>query len=359
MIDRLRLRPFAAVVIIRFARCALFRIRLFDRMRAKKAALERTLPTESTGSEHSELVMYDDSSEQSKASDMESSLSSHTSISNNFDVAVVDKDNDLARRLVEMSRMSDEDLRSQAYTTYVRAIQAKEPQKIQLAAELKRVDAEREKMMQEDMISRQVRKQRKGKVKSTKTNEMNARANDHIQKAADRLRAARELKENRSKAKVALPAVARKIAPTKKQAGNRSNRSAMTQVTNNNKAELPEGHLQRRQKLLLRRERRLKTKENLEREADIAKRRALKDKQEREKLESQMRQKLLDEEKKLFEEARLSRRLQRTAEIQRLEKELRMKDNLQALGGENKENEAESTTFRSLTHWTRNLYGQK
>jgi hypothetical protein len=78
-------------------------------MRAKKAALERTLPTETTGSEHSELVMYDDSSEQSKESDMESSLSSHTSLSNNFDVAVVDKDNDLARRLVEMSRMSDED----------------------------------------------------------------------------------------------------------------------------------------------------------------------------------------------------------------------------------------------------------
>jgi hypothetical protein len=367
LVDRLRLRPFADAVLGRFARCALFRIRLFNRIRSKKSALEYTKLLERTQPEQSKhiIVSVDDASEQSSESDnMESSLSSHASLSNDFNKAFVEEDDELPRRLIEMSRMTDEDLRSQAYMTQLRAIQVKENEQVKQAAELKRAKSERAKMMEEDAMSREVQRQRKGKIKTAKSNAMNAKASAHIQKAADRLRAARERKENQLKAKVALPAVTRKIS-TKKKESNIFNRSAMKQVTNNNKTEyLPEGHLQStlsralREKLLLRREKRLKTKDKMK--ELIAKRRALKEKEEHDRinLESQSKQKLLAEEKKQIEDARRRRRLNRIAEIKRLEKEILMEDSLQSLGGQNKENEIEAM-FRSLTNWTRDLYGQK
>lgn len=295
--------------------------------------------------------------------DTSSSLSTHTSWSDGLSNPEVDgarqpiTDNELARRLIEMSRMSDEDQRSQAHMAHLRAIQEKMHRQQTLLAEQKRVKSERDQMLKEDMISKSVRKQirKASQTKSGKT-AINARANAQIQKAANRLKEARERKEVQSKAKFDLPAITRKMTTRKP-----NDRPALQKVVSNSKQfeySPGAGHLQRTQQLLKRREKRLKSKQQLEKEADAIRRQKLKEQQERERLDAQLKRKMISDKQKRIEEARRLRRLQKNAEIQRLENELRMKKSLQNMSSENKENESD-LEFRPLSHWTRSLYGQK
>jgi hypothetical protein len=290
------------------------------------------------------------------ASDMSSSLSSHTSWSddpNDLDREVVerpDNNNEFARRLIEMSRMSDEDQRSQAYMAHLRAVREQEMQKARDETEQMRVQKERDMMETEDMLSRQARRhlKQKGFIKPNN----NFKANAQIQKAANRLREARERRELLSKAKLDLPSITRKKPTTKPE-----KRAALHQVTQreNEKIVTDIGHLKRRQKLLMDREKRLQTKQKLKNEADLERRRKLKEQHDIERHETQIKEKLIADEQRRTEEARRLKILKKNAEMERLEKELRMKESLKLL--ENKENA--SSTFRSLSHWNKTLYGQK
>jgi hypothetical protein len=292
------------------------------------------------------------------ASDMSSSLSSHTSWSddpNDLDREVVerpDNNNEFARRLIEMSRMSDEDQRSQAYMAHLRAVREQEMQKARDETEQMRVQKERDIMETEDMLSRQARRHLKQKGRIKPNNNNNFKANAQIQKAVNRLREARERKELLSKAKLDLPSITRKIPTTKL-----DKRVALNQVPTNNEPKIVTdiGHLKRRQKLLMDREKRLQTKQKLKNEADLERRRKLKEQHDIEQHETQIKEKLIADERRRREEARRLKMLKKNAEMERLEKELRMKESLKLL--ENKENA--SSTFRSLSHWNKTLYGQK
>jgi alpha-tubulin suppressor-like RCC1 family protein len=357
-VERLRLRPYAIATIDRFARCILFRIRFFNRINRKKSMSKSSITPPSSGASKSEATVI---SEIDASDIMSSSLSTHTSWSdgrNNVesdDVRQPNNDNDLARRLIEMSRMSDEDQRSQAYMAHLRAMQEKARQQQMLSVEKERVKSERDQMLKEDMISKSLCKQAgRNRMRSRKAID-NASANAQIQKVANRLKEARQRKELQSKAKLELPPISRKVGTNKP-----NGRSALRKAATNNKPleYTPDvGHLQRRQKLLIRRDKRLKTKQQLEKEADTIRRQRLKEQQERQRLDVQLKQKIMSDEQKRIEEARRLRRLQRNAEMQRLENELQ-KESFLIFRSENKENESDSS-YRSLSHWTRTLYGQK
>lgn len=360
-VDRLHRLPAAASVIVSFARCALFRIRCLNHLNKRKATLGRNsiasdvLPDLMQPPEESiENNLHDGS--------LSSSLSSHTSFSDDDphnlereDEKNRVKSDDLARRLVEMTLMSDEDQRSHAYRTRLRTLRERAET---LAAEKKRIHLEIEQMHKEDLLSKRARKKgkRKGNLNSIvhKANVRNSRTNEQIEKAANRLKEARERKDNQSKAKMVLPFITRKVSTR-----NQGSRPALHAMTANNEHmyAADAGHVKRRQKLLKRRENRLEAQEQLKKEADLARAQKLKDEKESQMIEAQLKQNEMAQEQRRIAEARKLRRLQRNAEVQKLEKELRTNDSLRLLSIENKENESEQR-FRDVSHWIKSLYGQ-
>jgi len=74
-------------------------------------------------------------------------------------------------------------------------------------------------------------------------------------------------------------------------------------------------------------------------------------------IEARLKQIEMTQEQRRIAEARKLRRLQRNAEMQKLENELRTKDSLSLLSNENKENESEQR-FRDVSNWIKSLYGQ-
>ena len=357
-------QPLAAKVLNRFARCCLFRIRLSHYIKRKEAPR----PNEQIIPASPEVVLKqtaDTDTPESKASNMSSSLSSHTSWSDDpHDIAteIHNKQNnndELARRLIEMRKMDEEEQRSQAYMAHLRAIREKAMAREKLAEEKRRTERELEQMQKEDLISKEASKisQRKDMPKSAKSKAnlvRNARTNDQIQKAATRLKEARERKELQSKAKVMLPSVNRKL-PSKLKQNRRALQTTNAKVT---KYTPDAAHLQRRQKLLKQRARRLQTKEQQEKEADLARKQKLQAQKERERIQAQQKHNELAVKQQREEEAQRLKRLQRDAKMKKLEKELLMKESLRSLSGENKENEA-GNSFRDVDFFTRNLYGQR
>jgi hypothetical protein len=287
---------------------------------------------------------------------LSSSLSSHTSFSDddphNLDREDEEyryKSDDLARRLVEMTLMSDEDQRSQAYKTHLRALRERVET---LAAEKKRIQLEIEQMHKEDLLSKRARKN--GKRKGNRKSVVSKATVRNSEKAANRLKEARERKDNQSKAKLVLPFITRKVSKTKQ--GSRPALHAMT-TNNEHKYVADAGHVKRRQKLLKRRENRLEAQQKLKKESDLARAQKLKDERESQMIEARLKQIEMTQEQRRIAEARKLRRLQRNAEMQKLENELRTKDSLSLLSNENKENESEQR-FRDVSNWIKSLYGQ-
>lgn len=350
---RLRQYPKSAAIIIRFARFAIFRVRLLALVRCNITTQINTVqesppavPSIQSLGEH-----FDEAS----------LLSYHTSWSDDDCNMHEDEDqsnNELSQRLIEIQQMEEEDIRSKASMSHLRAARKRALLAEQLAEEKQRAQMETDLMRKEDILARKTRAMAKREVDLKRSkiklerekkvvNARTARANEQIQKAANRLKLARERKELKTKV---LPHVARRLQTRR----NNINRKALHTVANTEAtSELDLSRLERRQKLIKRREVRLKTQEVRQIEASVAKRHQLQAQRESEMRMARLEHIRLAHEQKKIEESKRLRQLQQSAELQKLEREI---VNLATLRNENNENNA-TNKYRDLRHWTKSLSG--
>ena len=294
---------------------------------------------------HDELC--DESSSYSSCS-TESGYSSHLNSDSHYD-------HGFSQRLIEIALMSDEDLFSFEFRElHQRAIQA-EKHKL-----------ERDQMQKEDLLSRKSRtnskrlaetKQSKSKTTHTKKERKSvcsrdSRAKDQIQKAANRIKIAREQKEQQSRAKVTLPPMSSK---PKKRTGKKIHRPILHDVVNNEPKskihDLP--RTVRRQKLVNRRHKRLQSQAVAAKEALAIRQRQVIAEQEAETMRKRLEQIKCDEEQNAKKEAHRLRFMRKSAELERMEEELRLA-NSRTWGDQNEENKKQ---FRDVKHWTKSLSG--
>jgi hypothetical protein len=300
--------------------------------------------------------------------DDSSSESSHSSSSEDHDVSNLDgpmpqkeiiqeliMSEESAQRLIEMQKMNDEDHRSAAYMAHSRRLRQLAMNAERLAIEKSRIEVEQKCMHAEDILSKKLRDQIKldNKLKrpTRLTNKSSIERDDLIDKAANRMRLVRERREREIKAKKILPVVHRRPLVKKE-----NKEVLLPGIVNDKQLSNAEvARLERRRELIRRRELRLKTREEEEREAAL--------KNEQKKLEEQQRQLQqqrqarlnLEEFMKKEESARRMMLLRKTAELKRLEDDLKRNNRLRLPRlDENKEN---NSIFCDLNHWTKKLSG--
>ena len=297
--------------------------------------------------------------------DDSSSESSHSSLSDDHDVSNLEgplpqkeiiqeliMSDESAQRLIEMQKMNDEDHRSAAYVAHSRRLRQLAMDAERLAIEKSRIEVEQKCMHAEDILSRKLGDQIKldNKLKRP-TNKSSIERDDLIDKAANRMRLVRERRERETKAKKILPVVHRRPMAKKEHT-----EVLLPDIVNDKQLSNAEvARLERRRELIRRRELRLKTREEEEREAAL--------KMEQKKLEEQQRQLQqqrqarlnLEELMKKEENARKMMLLRKTAELKRLEDDLKRNNRLRLPRlDENKEN---NSIFCDLNHWTKKLSG--
>ena len=297
--------------------------------------------------------------------DDSSSESSHSSLSDDHDVSNLEgplpqkeiiqeliMSDESAQRLIEMQKMNDEDHRSAAYVAHSRRLRQLAMDAERLAIEKSRIEVEQKCMHAEDILSRKLGDQIKldNKLKRP-TNKSSIERDDLIDKAANRMRLVRERRERETKAKKILPVVHRRPLVKKEHT-----EVLLPDIVNDKQLSNAEvARLERRRELIRRRELRLKTREEEEREAAL--------KLEQQKLEEQQRQLQqqrqerlnLEELMKKEENAKKMMLLRKTAELKRLEDDLKRNSRLRLPRlDEDKEN---NSIFCDLNHWTKKLSG--
>jgi len=360
LIANLEKYPSSVQVIVRFARYTLLRARLSRLLHDKQSSGANDMPViqiieDSAPKDSPEIELQLDES---------SSLSSHSSWSDgHYDLNTESqpKNDELYQRLIEMQNMSDEDHRSSAHMSHLRALRQRAIQAEKLVMEKKRAELERTNMRAEDVLSRKLRahtrRQEETKRSTKRKNQGNTardtRTNDHIQKAANRLRLARERKEQHANAKKILPKVQRQPKQKKQHANKKC--IALHDIANNEQiSEAEQARLSRRRKLVRRRESRLKIQKAAEKESALIRERNVKTKQEMDQLIQRQTRVKLEEERERTERARKLKLLKRSAELKRWEDELALVGLTQQKDDENKENE---NKFHDLKHWTKSLSG--
>mmetsp|Transcript_10021 Transcript_10021/g.21139 ORF Transcript_10021/g.21139 Transcript_10021/m.21139 type:complete len:419 (-) Transcript_10021:451-1707(-) len=358
LISRLQKYPSSAQIIGNFARYSLFRLRL-----------SRYLHNKQKGTPAAQIVVEQtqtkESPEKKEQLDDSSSLSSHSSWSD--DPYPLDEtqekttnNNELSQRLIEMQKMSDEDQRSSAYMAHLRALRER-------ANAAEKIALEKNRMKEEDILARKLRAhskstnnvgRRKTKQKSKAAVARDVRASDQILKAAQRLKLARERREQQSNAKRTLPPAPVHRQPLKRNQHTNKKCPPLHDIANNEQksaAELARGR--RRRKLVRQRESRLAAQEEAKNEADRLRQRNLKVQHEMDRLTHAETVLKLEKERKKVEDARKLELAMKAAELRRLEDELKVNKSLKQLKSENKENEANRGSFHDLKHWTKSLSG--
>ncbi len=254
-----------------------------------------------------------------------------------------------ARRLIEMQKMNDEDHRSAAYMVHSRTLRQLAMHAERVTEERARSEVEQKCMHSEDVLSRKLLYQVK-KSPTKPANEISSARDALILKATNRMRDIRERRMRETMAKKILPIVHRRPVAKKE----------IKEITHDfvedkkmSDAEL--ARLERREKLIRRRELRLNSKVEEERRAAVL-REELKDAEQKRQKQLQREARLcLEELMKKEESAKKNRLLKEMAELKRMEDDLKRdcgsrSPRLDA----NKENNA---NFCDLDHWTKKLSG--
>ena len=305
--------------------------------------------------------------EGTQSPDESSSLSSHSSWSDDpynlhTEVQPTQKD-ELSQRLIEMQKMNDEDHRSSAHRDHLREIRQRVIAIEQKEKEEQARQLECKKMQVEDVRSRKLKTHTKKERevnrrtwhKSKAAIDRDTRANDQIQKAADRLRLARERREQQAKGKV-MPQVQRK--PTTNRRGTVRKPPAFADIPNNDQKSSAElAQMERRRKLVRRRESRLQEQNKAEREAAFLIEQNERAKQEFERLLQKQRHKEAEDERENANHARKMRLEKKAKELQRLETELRLSKRLTQLRNDGDKENRSNSSWRTLESWNRSLSG--
>ena len=217
--------------------------------------------------------------------------------------------------------------------------------------EKEKAEAEPNKMRAEAVISRILHEQ--PKVKQSPKQKISAIPvrDDQIDKAAARLKLARERREQQAVAKKILPRVERSVMKKIHHERKEDITKKSLPDNANQKSDADLAHLEWNKKLLVRRESRLKTKEKVELEAAIVRERNARIEQERTRIVQQQARLVLEEQTRNAKNATRLRLSKESAELKRLEEKLNIPLTIPR-GDENKENDS---NFRDLKQWTKAL----
>ena len=330
-------RTFAAQVIARFARRLL---------RKKPAPVIQIVDVDPPPDNASEEFQLDESS----------SSSSNSSISVDVIAMNAEAEPQVEDQFIDTQKVSEEDLHSSVDMSPVAVIgQQNDVQDVESGVEQEITEAGSHKMRAEVVISRILHEQPEPIRSPKQKSDAAPVRDDQIDKAATRMKLARERREQQAVARKILPRVQRS-AVTKIQHERKEHitkKSLTVNVEQKSDAEL--AHLEWNKKLLERRELRLKAKDQAEKEAALIRERDMRIEREREKLVEQQTRMNLEEQKRNAKNARTLLLLKESEELKRLEEKLNSPHEMTVPRGyENKENRS---NFRDLKQWTKALSG--